>query len=100
MRVRITGRVTCSNEKTQEKGDFLMKERIEKRLRDLRVEFESGQKMLADLEVKQSNLRNTLLRISGAIQVLEEALGQESQPAGNGAVQQGEADEQRSIAAS
>ncbi|GFO97058.1 hypothetical protein ig2599ANME_1256 [groundwater metagenome] len=57
-----------------------MKEQLEKRLKELRSEFESGQKTLADLEAKQMNLRNTLLRISGAIQVLEEELAKESQP--------------------
>ncbi len=59
-----------------------MKERLEKRLNELRSEFESGQKALADLEVKQVNLRNTLLRISGAIQVLEEELGKSNITAG------------------
>lgn len=54
-----------------------MKEQLQKRLQELRAEFESGQKALADLEVKQMNLRNTLLRISGAIQVLEEELVKE-----------------------
>lgn len=52
-----------------------MKEQLEQRLKELKTEFESGQKVLADLEAKQANLRNTLLRISGAIQVLEEELG-------------------------
>ena len=52
-----------------------MKEQIEQRLQSLKAEFEAGQKMLAELEVKQANLRETLLRISGAIQVLEEELG-------------------------
>ncbi|WP_043996878.1 hypothetical protein, partial [Microcystis aeruginosa] len=46
------------------------KERIEQ----LKAEYESGQKMLADLETQESNLRTTMLRISGAIQVLEELL--------------------------
>ena len=55
-------------------------EKLEKRLSSLRVEFESGQKMLADLEAKQASLRETLLRISGAIQVLEEGLGQPNEP--------------------
>ena len=32
--------------------------------------------MLAKLEAKQANLRDTLLRISGAMQVLEEALSE------------------------
>ncbi|WP_225894459.1 hypothetical protein [Atlanticothrix silvestris] len=30
---------------------------------------------MADLETKQANLRDTLLRISGAIQILEEEIG-------------------------
>ncbi len=49
-----------------------MKEQLEQRLQELRQEFESGQKMLADLQTKQADLQQTLLRISGAIQVLEE----------------------------
>lgn len=49
-----------------------MKQLLEQRLNELKAEFESGQKMMADLESKQVNLRDTLLRISGAIQVLEE----------------------------
>jgi len=51
-----------------------MRVRLEERLNKLKSEFESGQKMLAELDVKASNLRETLLRISGAIQVLEEEL--------------------------
>jgi predicted nuclease with TOPRIM domain len=58
-----------------------MKERLEKRLAELKIEFDSGQQMLADLEAKQANLRETLLRISGAIQVLEELLAQAPPPA-------------------
>lgn len=45
---------------------------IEQRLQELKAEFEAGQKMLADLEARQAQLRDTMLRISGAIQVLEE----------------------------
>lgn len=55
-----------------------MKQQLEQRLKELKAEFESGQKMLADLESKQANLRDTLLRISGAIQVLEEVLAEEN----------------------
>ena len=51
-----------------------MKEKMEQRLKELKDEFTSGQKMLADLETQQANLKSTLLRISGAIQVLEELL--------------------------
>ncbi len=57
-----------------------MKQQLEQRLKELRFEFESGQKTLADMELKQSNVRNTLLRIRGAIQVLEEELKKEGQP--------------------
>jgi len=57
-----------------------MKQQLEQRLEELRTEFESGQKMLAELEARQANLRDSLLRISGAIQVLEEELAEETQP--------------------
>jgi chromosome segregation ATPase len=61
-----------------------MKQQLEQRLQSLKTEFESGQKMLADLEAKQVNLRETLLRISGAIQVLEEELNKASEADDNG----------------
>jgi chromosome segregation ATPase len=51
-----------------------MRDQLEQRLKQLKAEFEAGQKMLAELEAKQANVRETLLRISGAIQVLEEEL--------------------------
>lgn len=57
-----------------------MKQQLEQRLKELRTEFDSGQRALGELEIKQANLRNTLLRISGAIQVLEEELARENQP--------------------
>jgi predicted nuclease with TOPRIM domain len=59
----------------------MMKEQLTERLEKLKGEFASGQKMLADLEARQANLQQTLLRISGAIQVLEELLAQGSQAA-------------------
>ena len=49
-----------------------IEEHIKQRLASLEAEFEAGQKMLAELEAKEANLRETLLRISGAIQVLKE----------------------------
>ena len=45
---------------------------IAARLKDLQAEFETGQKMLAELDAKRVTLVNTLLRIEGAIQVLKE----------------------------
>jgi hypothetical protein len=61
-----------------------MKEQIAQRLAQLKSEFESGQKMLADLDTQRANLQQTLLRISGAIQVLEE-LSAQSAPSRDGA---------------
>ena len=58
-----------------------MQEQLEKRLKELRSEFEAGQKMLADFDAKRASLQETLLRISGAIQVLEELLKQEGEDA-------------------
>ena len=51
-----------------------MREQLEQRLNDLKKEFDAGHKTLAELEAKQLNLKSTLMRISGAIQVLEEEL--------------------------
>jgi uncharacterized protein (DUF3084 family) len=53
-----------------------MRQQVERRLHELKAEWTSGQQMLAELEAQQTNLRNTLVRISGAIQVLEELLAQ------------------------
>jgi hypothetical protein len=62
-----------------------MQEQLSRRLTQLKSEHESGQQMLAELEQKQRTLRDTLLRISGAIQVLEEELGC-AQPPSDGAL--------------
>jgi predicted nuclease with TOPRIM domain len=51
-----------------------LREQLERRLAKLRAEYESGQRALAELEQKQATLRDTVLRISGAMQVLEEEL--------------------------
>jgi hypothetical protein len=40
--------------------------------------------MLADLDTKKATLEQTLLRVSGAIQVLEELLDSETEPSANG----------------
>ena len=49
---------------------------MEQRLRELREEFERGEKQLTLLDQKRQELRDTMLRISGAMQVLEELLSQ------------------------
>jgi hypothetical protein len=52
------------------------------RLAELQREYEVGQRRLQELVAQEVSIRETLLRISGAIQVLAELTGQ-SAPAGN-----------------
>lgn len=59
------------------KEETALNEQIQARLEELRREFEMGQQRLNDLEGQAAQLRQTMLRISGAIQVLEEILAQE-----------------------
>ena len=49
-----------------------MEETINGRLAALRADFEAGRNELAALEERSAELRRVLLRLSGAIQVLEE----------------------------
>ncbi len=51
-----------------------MRELLQIRLESLKSEFQLGQHKLAEQERQSTILRNNLLRISGAIQVLEEEL--------------------------
>jgi len=51
-----------------------MEMRFRQRLDELRAEYEKGKKTLEELEAQAANVRATLLRISGAIQVLQEEL--------------------------
>lgn len=57
-----------------------MRERLEKRLRELKTEFGQGEQTLQELEERVATVRQTLLRISGAVQVLEEELGHADRP--------------------
>jgi uncharacterized coiled-coil protein SlyX len=50
----------------------IMHEQIENRLDALRREMAFGEERMQDLEQQVAKLRETMLRISGAIQVLEE----------------------------
>jgi hypothetical protein len=54
-----------------------MREQLQARLEELKNELETGRVRLRELERQESILRETLLRISGAIQVLEELLANE-----------------------
>jgi predicted nuclease with TOPRIM domain len=53
-----------------------MESRLRKRLDELRSEYDNGRKTLDELEGQAANVRATLLRIAGAVQVLEEMLGE------------------------
>jgi chromosome segregation ATPase len=62
-----------------------MREQIERRLEELRREYDAGTKLLNDLETRRAAIQATLTRISGAIQVLEEELSKAEQ-LGNGGI--------------
>jgi hypothetical protein len=49
-----------------------MSERVESRLAELKRDYRAGEEQLRELVQREVALRETLLRISGAIQVLEE----------------------------
>lgn len=51
-----------------------MREKLQQRLDGLKKEFAAGRSKANELEQQQATLHQTLLRISGAIQVLEEEL--------------------------
>lgn len=55
-----------------------MKSEIKARLEELKEEYRKGQERLIALEQETTNLSNTMLRISGAIQVLEELAGHDT----------------------
>jgi predicted nuclease with TOPRIM domain len=51
-----------------------MREQIQARLEQLKKELEAGQAQLQQVEMQRTYLHETVLRISGAVQVLEELL--------------------------
>jgi hypothetical protein len=53
-----------------------MREEIQARLEELKKELETGQAELQKVEMQRTYLHETVLRISGAVQVLEELLGE------------------------
>jgi predicted nuclease with TOPRIM domain len=62
-----------------------MREQLQERFEALKKEYEIGQSRLKELEAESTYIRETMLRISGAIQVLQELLDgekrQEQEPA-------------------
>jgi predicted nuclease with TOPRIM domain len=63
-----------------------MRQELQRKLDELKKEFDVGQKRLRELETEQTYVRETMLRISGAIQVLQDILGdgEEQEPAETG----------------
>ncbi|WP_270046075.1 hypothetical protein [Solirubrobacter ginsenosidimutans] len=59
--------------------------RIATRLEELRSELALGERRLQELDRERLDVQQTLLRIAGAVQVLQELLDEES-AASNGAV--------------
>ena len=51
-----------------------MEEKLKARLETLKNDFEAGNKQLSNLQGQVNSLTTTLIRIQGAIQVLEESL--------------------------
>lgn len=49
-----------------------MQEKVQTRISELRNEFQKGEERAAKLEQELTAVRQSMLRISGAIQVLEE----------------------------
>jgi hypothetical protein len=52
---------------------------VKEKLAELKADFERGQQRLQLLDQQRAELRDTLLRISGAIQILEELIAQNDQ---------------------
>jgi hypothetical protein len=55
---------------------------MNERIVQLKKEFEKGQQQMALLDQRRQELRDTLIRISGAIQVLEELQSQAAESEG------------------
>lgn len=65
----------------------IMQEKIRTRIDELRSELQRGTARLRELESQSEELRQTLLRIAGAIQVLEELLQDPSNTDAGGAAE-------------
>lgn len=55
-----------------------MHQQLNHRLQQLQQEYQKGQQKLQQLDQERKAMYETLLRIAGAIQVLEEELGKEN----------------------
>lgn len=55
-----------------------MKNQLKERLEQLQTEYKKGEERLASLEQETATVKTSMLRISGAIQVLQEMLAKEN----------------------
>jgi hypothetical protein len=62
-----------------------MNNKLEERINSLKSEYESGQKMLTEIDARRKNISDTLLRIEGAMAVLKELAEEEKNTSVNGA---------------
>ncbi len=78
--LRISRRIDAlgQREPLNEEG-CRVREQLQRRLEALKQEFNVGRRRATELEQQQATLHQTLLRISGAIQVLEEELKVQTQ---------------------
>jgi predicted O-methyltransferase YrrM len=58
-----------------------LRSRLAERLLALREEQAAGRRLLAELQDRQAQVLDTLLRLDGAVRVLEEELAREIPPA-------------------
>ncbi len=61
-----------------------MIDQVRTRLAELEREFRAGEEQLAELLGQEASLRETLLRISGAVQILRELVADEDGAGSNG----------------
>jgi prefoldin subunit 5 len=54
---------------------------VSERLKTLEEEYRKGQQMLSELDQRRAEIRDTLLRIAGAIQILKELSADREEPA-------------------
>ena len=94
----ITSVLRCTI--TQPKIGPHMRQQLEQRLVALKSEYEKGQTQLRQLESQSSSLRETLLRISGAILVLEELLAAPTRPVSGSQLQAQESTADAELSAS
>ena len=60
-----------------------MRERIEARRAQLQTEYDRGQAMLQQMDRERAQLEQTLLRIAGALQILNELAAEEVEEGGD-----------------